>query len=85
VTPAAVPSGTAIERAAAYLAGQLQDGDHVVGAFGPDLGQTADVVLALSSVSSQRAARDAAAGYLAAHLDDYLHGAAFADGTAGSE
>jgi LPXTG-motif cell wall-anchored protein len=85
VTPAAVPSGTAIERAAAYLAGQLQDGDHVVGPFGPDLGQTADVVLALSSTTSQRTARDAAAAYLAAHVDDYVHGAAFADGSPGSE
>jgi LPXTG-motif cell wall-anchored protein len=78
-------TGPAADRAAAYLVGQLADGDHVVGAFGPDLGQTADVVLALSSVSSQDAARDAAATYLAAHLDDYVHGAAFADGSAGSE
>jgi LPXTG-motif cell wall-anchored protein len=85
VTPAAVPTGPAAERAAAYLAGQLKDGDHVVGAFGPDLGQTADVVLALSSTTSQRAARDAAAAYLAAHVDDYVHGAAFADGSPGSE
>jgi LPXTG-motif cell wall-anchored protein len=79
------PAGSAADRAAAYLAGNLADGDHVVGAFGPDLGQTADVVLALSSVSSQRAARDAAAAYLAAHVDDYVHGAAYADGSPGSE
>jgi LPXTG-motif cell wall-anchored protein len=63
----------------------LEDGDHVVGPFGTDLGQTADVVLALSSTSSQLAARDAAAAYLAAHVDDYVHGAAFADGSPGSE
>jgi LPXTG-motif cell wall-anchored protein len=85
LTPAAVPTGTAVARAAAYLVAQLKDGDHVVGAFGPDLGQTADVVLALSSTTSQAAARDAAASYLAAHVDDYVHGAAFADGSPGSE
>jgi hypothetical protein len=85
LTPAAVPTGTAVERAAAYLAAQLTDGDHVVGPYGPDLGQTADVVLALSSTTSQRTARDAAAGYLAAHVDDYVHGAAWADGSPGSE
>jgi LPXTG-motif cell wall-anchored protein len=78
-------TGSAADRAAAYLVKNLADGDHVVGPFGPDLGQTADVVLALSSVSSQNAARDAAAAYLAAHTDDYVHGAAFADGSAGSE
>jgi len=78
-------AGSAADRAAEYLVANLTDGDHVVGAFGPDLGQTADVVLALSSVSSQDAARDAAADYLAAHTDDYVHGAAFADGSEGSE
>lgn len=78
-------TGSAADRAAAYLVKNLADGDHVVGPFGPDLGQTADVVLALSSVSSQNAARDAAAAYLAAHTDDYVHGAAFADGSPGSE
>jgi LPXTG-motif cell wall-anchored protein len=82
---AAAPTGTAVEKAAAYLAGQLKDGDHVVGAYGTDLGQTADVVLALSSTSSQRTARDAAAAYLTAHLDDYVHGAAYADGSATGE
>lgn len=82
---AALPTGTPVERAAAYLAANLEDGDHVVGAFGTDLGQTADVVLALSSTTAQRAARDAAADYLSAHVDDYVHGAAFADGTPGGE
>lgn len=82
---AVLPTGTPVERAAAYLVTNLTDGDHVVGAFGTDLGQTADVVLALSSTTSQDAARDAAADFLAAHVDDYVHGAAFADGSAGGE
>jgi hypothetical protein len=82
---AANPTGTAAERAAAYLAANLADGDHVVGAYGTDLGQTADVVLALSSTSAQRSTRDAAAAYLAAHVDDYVHGAAYADGSPGAE
>ncbi len=82
---AANPTGTPAERAAAYLVAHLTGGDHVVGPYGTDLGQTADVVLALSSTTSQRTARDAAAAYLAAHVDDYVHGAAYADGTPGGE
>jgi hypothetical protein len=82
---AATPTGSAAEKAAAYLVDQLADGDHVVGAYGPDLGQTADVVLALSSAPAQRPARDAAAAYLVAHVDDYVHGAAFVDGSAAGE
>ncbi|HET8616133.1 MAG TPA: hypothetical protein VFL94_11465 [Actinomycetales bacterium] len=81
VTALALPTGTAAEKAASYLVVQLTEGDHVVGPYGPDLGQTADVVLALSSLPAQTASRDAAAAYLAAHVDDYVHGAAYVDGT----
>jgi hypothetical protein len=85
VKPLAVPTGTAAERAASFLVANLADGDHVEGPYGPDLGQTADVVLALASTPGQRAPRDAAASYLAAHVDDYVHGAAYADGSPGGE
>jgi hypothetical protein len=59
------------DAAAGWLGGQLS-ADHVVtGAFGPDYGLTADVVLALDSAGvGKRAARKATA-QLRAHVADY--------------
>lgn len=75
--PTSGPTGapaTAAGRATSYLLGQLTDGTHVVGPYGPDLGQTSDVALALAASPGQRAALGRVTGYLRAQAGGYVHG-----------
>jgi hypothetical protein len=75
-TPAATASTSSAnaQRAAAYLVSSLAGGDHVVGKFGPDLGQTSDVALGLAATTGQAAALAKVLGYLDTHAAAYVHG-----------
>ncbi|MEE6261802.1 prenyltransferase/squalene oxidase repeat-containing protein [Plantactinospora sonchi] len=77
--PSDPPAGDAVARGAAYLVGQLTDGDHVfneVGGF-PDHTRTFQVGIALAAAGSQDAALRRVVDHLAAHVDTY----AYPDGT----
>jgi hypothetical protein len=61
--------------AAGWLAQQLVDGTHLVYAFDGktfDGGGTADTIYALAAAKSGRSTLEAATGYLAAHVEDYV-------------
>lgn len=73
VTTTATSSPTA-QRAVAYVVSQLKDGDHVVGKFGPDLGQTSDVALGLAATPGQSAALAKVLTYLETNAATYVHG-----------
>ncbi|HEY8823118.1 MAG TPA: prenyltransferase/squalene oxidase repeat-containing protein [Dermatophilaceae bacterium] len=70
-TPTMSPTA---QRAAAYVASNLKDGDHVEGKFGPDLGQTSDVALGLAATGGQPATLAKVLTYLETHGAAYLHG-----------
>ena len=72
-TTTATSSPTA-QRAVAYVVSALKDGDHVEGEFGPDLGQTSDVVLGLAATPGQSATLAKALAYLDTHASAYVHG-----------
>lgn len=80
-SPTAAPA-TAVTRAAAYLVRRLTDGTHVVGPYGPDLGQTADAALALAAVPGQPGGQPAGrqtslmgvTDYLASQAEAYVQG-----------
>ncbi len=65
---------TAVSRATSYLLGQLTEGTHVVGPYGPDLGQTSDAALALAAVPSQADALADVTAYLASQAGGYVNG-----------
>jgi Prenyltransferase and squalene oxidase repeat len=69
--PASSPNA---QRAAAYVAGNLKDGDHVAGKFGADLGQTSDVALGLAATGGQAATLAKVLTYLDTHGAAYVHG-----------
>ncbi len=73
-SPTTSTSSPNAQQAAAYVVSQLKDGDHVVGKFGPDLGQTADVALGLAATSGQTAALATVLAYLDTHAAAYVHG-----------
>ena len=76
-TPTATPTdamGTSVSRAAAYVITALTDGTHVVGPYGPDLGQSADVALGLASTDDHRATLAAVVLYLEQNSAGYVHG-----------
>lgn len=76
-SPTGPPTGepaTAVSRATSYLLGQLTDGTHVVGPYGPDLGQTSDAALALAAVPSQADALVGVTAYLASQAGGYVNG-----------
>ncbi|MFJ5881645.1 prenyltransferase/squalene oxidase repeat-containing protein [Kitasatospora cineracea] len=86
-SPSASPSGSTPPArtgdpaaAAAWLAGQLADGDHMANWSGdaPDFPRTALTALSLAGSGTQDAALRKVAAYLAAHADDFL----FPNGTA---
>jgi len=66
--------GTSVSRAAAYVITALTDGTHVVGPYGPDLGQSADVALGLASTDDHRATLAAVVLYLEQNSAGYVHG-----------
>jgi hypothetical protein len=74
--PGPAPSTTApnARLAAAYVVSQLKDGDHVVGKFGPDLGETSDVALGLAATRGQGTTLTKVLTYLNAHAAAYVHG-----------
>ena len=74
VVAATSPAGTSVDRASAYVVASLADGDHVVGPFGPDLGQTADVALGLAAAGGQAPALAKVVAYLKANAASYVHG-----------
>ncbi|MDN5894044.1 MAG: hypothetical protein L0H93_08455, partial [Nocardioides sp.] len=93
VPPATAPpvetaSETSQGRAAAYLAGNLVDGDHIEVTDGEstyvDYDMTADVVLALHGIGEQTKARDRAAAFLLHpdSVDAYVHGLPYEGGEA---
>lgn len=65
---------TPLSRAAAYVVSSLADGDHVVGPYGPDLGQSVDVALGLAAAGGQDAALAKVVAYLDANAAAYVHG-----------
>jgi Prenyltransferase and squalene oxidase repeat len=75
-TPSATTSTSspAAQRAAAYVANNLKDGDHVEGKFGADLGQTSDVALGLAATGGQPATLAKVLTYLDTHGAAYVHG-----------
>lgn len=73
-SPTISTSSPNAQHAAAYVVSQLKDGDHVVGKFGPDLGQTADVALGLAATTGQSAALAKVLAYLDTHAAAYVHG-----------
>ena len=73
-SPTTSTSSPNAQRAAAYVASNLKDGDHVVGKFGPDLGQTSDVALGLAATGGQTATLAKVLSYLEAHGAAYVHG-----------
>lgn len=87
---AATPGGeattpaVAARAAASWAVGQLTDGSHVEGLFGPDAGLTADVVLALAASGTSRPAAEAAGDWLAGAASDYVTGGIPGDVSAGS-
>ncbi len=56
---------------AKYLVSQLVDGDHLVNAYGPDYGLTADLAIALAAANTQDAALTKVVRYLSLHVADY--------------
>lgn len=72
--PATSTASPEAQHAAAYVVSQLTDGDHVVGKFGPDLGQTSDVALGLAATPGQGAALAKVLTYLDTHAAAYVHG-----------
>lgn len=81
-TPSAsgLPTATSVatmdptSQAAEYVVTSLSGGDHVEGPYGADLGQTADVALALASIGGKASALDEVVTYLQKHAGDYVHG-----------
>ncbi len=73
-SPTTTTSSPNAQHAAAYVVSALKDGDHVVGKFGPDLGQTADVALGLAATSGQPAVLATVLTYLDMHAAAYVHG-----------
>ena len=73
-TPSATPTDTPLSRASAYVITALTDGTHVVGPYGPDLGQSADVALGLASTENHRATLAAVVTYLEQNSAGYVHG-----------
>ena len=75
-TPSPTPSTSSpnAQRAAAYVASSLKDGDHVEGKFGADLGQTSDVALGLAASGGQPATLAKVLTYLETHGAGYVHG-----------
>lgn len=67
-------SRVVLSRASAYVVAALTDGDHVVGAYGPDLGQTADVALGLAASGTEPDTLARVLDYLRAHAGAYVHG-----------
>ncbi len=74
VVAATTPTGTAVDRASAFVVASLAGGDHVVGSFGPDLGQTADAALGLAAAGGQGPALAKVVAYLKANAAAYVHG-----------
>lgn len=74
VAAVTTPVGSPLARAAQYVVASLADGDHVVGPFGPDLGQTADVALGLTAAGGQAATLADVVAYLRANGAAYVHG-----------
>ncbi len=74
VVAATTPTGTAVDRASSFVVASLAGGDHVVGPFGPDLGQTADVALGLAAAGGQGPALAKVVAYLKANAAAYVHG-----------
>ena len=74
VVAAASPTGTAVDRASSFVVASLASGDHVVGPFGPDLGQTADVALGLAAAGGQGPALAKVVAYLKTNAAAYVHG-----------
>jgi len=70
-TAAAVSTTDRTDAAGGWLGRQLSSGHVAVGAFGPDYGLTADIVLALDSAGVGKVAAHKATGALAAHVLDY--------------
>ncbi|MGI8664434.1 MAG: prenyltransferase/squalene oxidase repeat-containing protein [Jatrophihabitans sp.] len=64
---------------ASYLVTQLVDGDHLVNAYGPDYGLTADLAIALAADGGQDRALAKVLGYLSAHVADYADPAGTSD------
>ena len=73
-SPTTTTSSPNAQRAAAYVASSLKDGDHVEGKFGPDLGQTSDVALGLAATGGQPVTLAKVLAYLDAHAAGYVHG-----------
>lgn len=65
---------TPLSRAAGYVVSSLADGDHVVGPYGADLGQSVDVALGLAAAGGQDAALAKVVAYLDANAAAYVHG-----------
>lgn len=74
VVAATSPAGTSVDRASSFVVASLAGGDHVVGPFGPDLGQTADVALGLAAAGGQAPALAKVVAYLKANAAAYVHG-----------
>jgi hypothetical protein len=73
-SPTTSTSSPNAQRAAAYVASNLKDGDHVEGKFGADLGQTSDVALGLAASGGQPATLAKVLTYLETHGAGYVHG-----------
>jgi hypothetical protein len=73
-SPTTSTSSPNAQHAAAYVVGHLTGRDHVVGKFGPDLGQTSDVALGLAATTGQGAALAKVLTYLDTHAGAYVHG-----------
>jgi hypothetical protein len=73
-SPTTSTSSPNAQRAAAYVASNLKDGDHVEGKFGADVGQTSDVALGLAATGGQPATLAKVLTYLETHGAGYVHG-----------
>lgn len=80
-TPSLLPSATAtavistsLSRATSFVVAALVDGDHVVGPYGPDLSQTADVALGLAAAGDQATTLAKVVAYLDANGESFVHG-----------
>lgn len=65
---------SSLRKAAAYVVAALTDGSHVVGPYGPDLGQSTDVALGLAATADHRAPLAAVVTYLEQSAAKYVHG-----------
>jgi hypothetical protein len=68
------PVAASVSKAEGFVLGRLTEGTHVVGPYGPDLGQTSDVALALAATGQQPATLREVTAYLAGAGAGYVHG-----------